>query len=124
MENKNSSKRNATLDNFTISIKRARDENHSLNFTSNQSRSSLTLSLSIKTNTLTVSSPTDHSSTDVCTTNSTNSSSNTENSPSKSSSKASPSDVSQTSQDASCQSHLIAYLADKEKRSFQSKLVY
>jgi hypothetical protein len=54
MENKNSSKRNATLDNFIISSKRARDENNSLNFTSNQSRSSSTLSPSTKTNTLIV----------------------------------------------------------------------
>ncbi len=59
MENKNSSKRNATLDNFIISSKRARDENNSLNFTSNQSRSSSTLSPSTKTNTLIVPSSSD-----------------------------------------------------------------
>jgi len=119
MENKNSSKCNATLDNFIISSKRARDENNSLNFTSNQSRSSSTLSPSTKTNTLIVPSSSDHSSTDVYTTNPTNSSSNTENSPPKSSSKACPVDVSQTIQDVPCQPHLIAYPTDKEKRSFQ-----
>ncbi len=39
MENKNSSRRNTTLDNFIIFSKRARDENNSLNFTSSQSHS-------------------------------------------------------------------------------------
>src|SRR5579871_2496951 len=103
MENKNSNKPNDTLDSFVAFSKKPGDENNSLNFIANQScsPSSSSSSSPIATNTLTCSSPSNHSSTDVCTIYVINSSLNTENLPlkPKSSSKIGHAGVSQTNQD-------------------------
>ena len=133
MENKKSHKRNATLDNFVIFSKKPRDENVNLNFTSNPSSSSSSLtttnaficssssSSSITTNTLTCSSSSDNSSTCFIGTAATNLTLNIEYSSPKSSSKTYPTDISQTSRDPPSQSRLIIYPVDKENRSFQEK---
>ena len=121
MENKNSSKRRATLDGFITSSKRSRDEDSNLNPTSNQSFSSSTVSSPSETNTSTLSCLSNHSATDMCIVNPTNSCSNNEKSPPKSSSKGCLLDLSQTSQDVPCQPHLPNYPIDKENRSFQVK---
>ena len=46
MENKNTNKRNATLDSYFISNKKARDDNNSVNSTLNETCSSSTSSIS------------------------------------------------------------------------------
>jgi hypothetical protein len=114
MENENSRKLNAARDSFIIANKRSRVENNSLNFISNQSFSSATVSSPVETNTLTLSSPSKRSSTDMCTANLTNACLNNENSLPKSLSKVYPADVSQTEQDAPCQPHLSLYPISKE----------
>ncbi|CAF3648731.1 unnamed protein product [Rotaria sp. Silwood1] len=118
MENKNSNKRNSTLDSFVISSKKPREEDISLNFNPNQSFSS---SSSTNTNILTISSPPDHSLTDVLMANATNSSLNIEDPPPKSSSTVYPADLSQTNQNLPSQPRLAAYPIDKKNRSFQEK---
>ncbi|CAF3577989.1 unnamed protein product [Rotaria sp. Silwood1] len=115
MENKNSNKRNSTLDSFVISSKKPREEDISLNFNPNQSFSS---SSSTNTNILTISSPPDHSLTDVLMANATNSSLNIEDPPPKSSSTVYPADLSQTNQNLPSQPRLAAYPIDKKNRGF------
>ena len=133
MENKKAHKRNTTLDNFVIFSKKPQDENVNLNFTSNPSSSSSSLSTtnaficssssssSITTNTLTCSSSSDNSSTCFIGTDATNLTLSIEYSSPKSSSKTYPTDISQISQDPPSQPHLIIYPVDKENRSFQEK---
>lgn len=119
MENKNSSKRRATLDGFITSSKRSRDEEN-LN-SSNQSLSSTAASSPSETRISNFASSSNYSVTDMSTVDPTNSCLNNDNSSSKSSSNGCPLDVSQSSQDAPCQPHLPNYPTDKENRSFQVK---
>ena len=129
MDKRNRNKRNATLDSFIISSKKSREENNSVNMTSNQlcSSSSLLPASSITSNDLNSSFQSDSSSVDVGAVLSTNSPSSKENSPphspSKSppkfSSKSCPVDVSRTGQDPPSQPHLAAYPKDRDNRAFQ-----